>query len=225
MLATCNAEGIVEGAIPGFASLARVSILEMQEAVQILSSPDEFSRTPEHEGRRIEVIQGGWRILNYERYRNSYQSGRGTSAERTRRYRSKKKETKKNGTNGTKDRVHKTDACKTSRSVTCDAVTRYNEAEVDYWNLHCGELPKALALNTKRLTQLNQRRKDKFWVEHYEESVIRVASSDWCNGKSERGWRATFDWMLQPDVVLKIMEGKYDNRTQTKQNQSLNYQP
>jgi hypothetical protein len=32
-------------------------------------SPDPDSRTPEHEGRRIEVIDGGWRLLNHEKYR------------------------------------------------------------------------------------------------------------------------------------------------------------
>lgn len=32
-------------------------------------SPDAYSRTPDNEGRRIEPIDGGWRLLNHEKYR------------------------------------------------------------------------------------------------------------------------------------------------------------
>lgn len=68
MLATADAEGLVEGSVPGFANLAWVTTEEMRLAVERLSSPDPDSRTPDFEGRRIEPIEGGWRILNYQGY-------------------------------------------------------------------------------------------------------------------------------------------------------------
>lgn len=80
MLTTCNSEGVVEGSIPGFASLCRVTIEEMEKAVQVLSSPDPHSRTQDFEGRRIEVIPGGWRILNYKSYRDKGQEKEGSKA-------------------------------------------------------------------------------------------------------------------------------------------------
>lgn len=40
----------------------------------------------------------------------------------------------------------------------------------------------------------------------------RISTSDFCRGKNERGWVATFDWLLQPDTAIKVLEGKYDNR-------------
>ena len=44
-------------------------------------------------------------------------------------------------------------------------------------------------------------------------AIKRVAESDFCNGRTDRGsWVATFDWLLQADTLDKILEGKYDNR-------------
>lgn len=80
MLTTCNSEGVVEGSVPGFASLCRVTIEEMEKAVKVLSSPDPHSRTQDFEGRRIEVIPGGWKILNYKSYRDKGQEKEGSKA-------------------------------------------------------------------------------------------------------------------------------------------------
>jgi len=59
----------VYASIPGLADLARVSITDCQMALQKLQEPDEFSRSCEFEGRRIKPIDGGWEILNGEKYR------------------------------------------------------------------------------------------------------------------------------------------------------------
>ena len=69
MLATADAQGIVEGSIPGFANLARVSVEQLETALDKLSSPDPYSRTPDNDGRRIEKFDGGWLILNHAKYR------------------------------------------------------------------------------------------------------------------------------------------------------------
>jgi hypothetical protein len=69
MLAMANKHGIVEASVPGLADMARVSLPETETALQILSSPDSFSRTKDFEGRRIEVVDGGWVILNHAKYR------------------------------------------------------------------------------------------------------------------------------------------------------------
>ncbi len=97
MLATADAEGIVEGAVPGFANLARVTVDQMRAAVEKLSSPDPDSRTPDHEGHRIEVIEGGWRILNYHAYRERAQDKEGSKAPAMRRYRARRRAEKERG--------------------------------------------------------------------------------------------------------------------------------
>jgi hypothetical protein len=55
--------------VPGFADMARVGLAEVENALATFQSPDAYSRSPGHEGRRIEPVEGGWRILNYEKYR------------------------------------------------------------------------------------------------------------------------------------------------------------
>lgn len=70
MLALSDSEGEVDASIPGLANLARVPIDKCEDAVNTLMSPDPYSRSDSHEGRRIEKIDGGWRILNYMDYRS-----------------------------------------------------------------------------------------------------------------------------------------------------------
>jgi hypothetical protein len=69
MLAMADKHGAVEGSVPGLADFAHVSLEDCEGALLKLQEPDRWSRTQEHEGRRIEVIDGGWRILNHAKYR------------------------------------------------------------------------------------------------------------------------------------------------------------
>jgi hypothetical protein len=69
MLAMADQHGRVMASVPGLAHRARVSLEEGLAALERFMTPDPYSRTPDHEGRRIEVIDGGWRLLNYAKYR------------------------------------------------------------------------------------------------------------------------------------------------------------
>lgn len=70
---------------------------EVEWGLKELSSPDPRSKTPDHEGRRIERLEGhgyGWRILNYEMYRAMRDAEQLREATRIRvqRHRAKKAE-------------------------------------------------------------------------------------------------------------------------------------
>jgi hypothetical protein len=69
MLAIADANGIVSASIPGLASVANVEVDAARVAVQKFEQIDPDSRTKDFDGRRIEPIEGGWRILNYFKYR------------------------------------------------------------------------------------------------------------------------------------------------------------
>ena len=69
MLALADQRGFVSASIPGLADAARVTIPECEDALLKFKSPDPYSRTKDHEGRRIEDCDGGWRLLNYLVYR------------------------------------------------------------------------------------------------------------------------------------------------------------
>ena len=96
MLARCDARGVVEGSVPGFASLCRMSIEEFEERIRILAAPDPYSRTTDHEGRRIKAIEGGWQVLNYLKYRERGQGKDGSRAAYFRDYRKRPKTVARN---------------------------------------------------------------------------------------------------------------------------------
>jgi hypothetical protein len=69
MLAMADHAGRIWASIPGLANRARVSIERCEEALGTLMSPDKYSRTKDHDGRRISEIDGGWRLLNHAKYK------------------------------------------------------------------------------------------------------------------------------------------------------------
>jgi hypothetical protein len=70
MLAMADKDGVVEGSIPGLAKRAGVSLPEAEDALECFMSPDPYSRTKDYEGRRIEEVDGGWRLLNHRKHRD-----------------------------------------------------------------------------------------------------------------------------------------------------------
>ena len=70
MLAMADKRGRVWGSVPGLANRARVPEEDCQVALDCFLAPDRHSRSQEYEGRRIEKIDGGWRLLNYVKYRD-----------------------------------------------------------------------------------------------------------------------------------------------------------
>lgn len=71
MLALSEADGTVFASIPGLADASRVSIDQCKDALARLVAPDEYSRTKDHDGRRIKEVDGGWLILNYLKHRHA----------------------------------------------------------------------------------------------------------------------------------------------------------
>lgn len=69
LLALKDKNHFVSASIPGLARQANVSQDDCQKALRKLEAPDKFSRSKEHEGRRIEAVEGGWTVLNGEKYR------------------------------------------------------------------------------------------------------------------------------------------------------------
>ncbi len=69
LLAMADSQGCIWGSIPGLANRARVPVEDCRMALDTFLSPDRDSRNPAQEGRRIEVIAGGWRLINYTAYR------------------------------------------------------------------------------------------------------------------------------------------------------------
>lgn len=69
MLAMSDRLGRVWASVPGLAHKARVPVEDCRAALNKFLSDDEESRTKDCGGKRIEVIDGGWRLINHAKYR------------------------------------------------------------------------------------------------------------------------------------------------------------
>lgn len=73
LLAHADCEGFVDMHPSAIARRSGMSEEAVRGGLLILTSPDPQSRSAEHEGRRLEMIDShrdwGWRIVNYEHYR------------------------------------------------------------------------------------------------------------------------------------------------------------
>lgn len=99
MLAMSDRNGIVEASMPGLADFARVSLADCERAIGILSSPDKHSRSEDAEGRRVESVDGGWKLINHRKYRDklSVDERRQYKTLKQREYRAKKRSGQENG--------------------------------------------------------------------------------------------------------------------------------
>jgi hypothetical protein len=55
--------------------------------------------------------------------------------------------------------------------------------------------------------------KEQAFVEGWREAIDKIASSPFCCGENDRGWRADVSWFLDnSDNYVKVLEGKYDGK-------------
>lgn len=113
MLAMADQNGIVNASVGGLARRANLTREECDAALSTLLAPDPDSKSPEHEGRRIEALDGGWLVLNHRAYRDLRTDKQIEVAERQRRFRER----------------HANDAALPVTDVTREAYTEAEEEE------------------------------------------------------------------------------------------------
>jgi hypothetical protein len=91
---------------------------------------------------------------------------------------------------------------------------RRAEDFMDLWNSSTQvPIPRCRELTSKRRRHIKARLTESpldTWRAIFE----RIQASAFCRGENDRGWRASFDWVIgSPDVAVKVLEGKYDDRT------------
>lgn len=69
LMSNCQMDGIVRVSWDSVWRLANVTPEEAEDALRAFLEPDEMSRSPEHDGRRIQRVDGGIMLLNYMKYR------------------------------------------------------------------------------------------------------------------------------------------------------------
>lgn len=79
------------------------------------------------------------------------------------------------------------------------------------WNENSGSLHKVAECGPSR-TKKAASRMAEATLEEWGKVIRMISLSKFCLGENDRGWAATFDWLLQPETRVKVLEGKYENR-------------
>jgi hypothetical protein len=87
ILAMCNSEGLCEATAPGIARRANLPLAAVRRALRKLEDPDPDDKSGVAEGRRLERVSGGYRVINYLAYRDRDYG----AAARARRYRERRR--------------------------------------------------------------------------------------------------------------------------------------
>lgn len=80
MLALADQHGCVWASLPGLADAARVSLEQCENALELFKKPDKHSRSKDFDGRRIEVIDRGWHLMNHGTFRRMRSAAERTAA-------------------------------------------------------------------------------------------------------------------------------------------------
>lgn len=71
------------------------------------------------------------------------------------------------------------------------------------------KLPRCQNLTEARKKSLKKRLKEAGGIEGWKHACEMLAASPFLKGDNDRGWKASFDFMLQQSSFTKIMEGAY----------------
>ncbi len=89
LLCMADKDGFVRASLGGLARRAGVTRDDAAQAIEAFSQPDPDSMSSDHEGRRVRVVEGGFEVLNYSKYRELQTERQRRDAERQRRKRAK----------------------------------------------------------------------------------------------------------------------------------------
>jgi hypothetical protein len=156
ILAMADKNGIVAASSDGIARRANVQFRSAEAAIAILEAPDPRSKSSEHEGRRIERIDGGYRVLNYLKYRALQSDKQKADAERQRKHREKERDVTVTSRNGhapsrrvapkAKAKAEaKADKTKTTDSASDEAkpkVSTWVTEGASWWSANVGIIPE-----------------------------------------------------------------------------------
>lgn len=99
---------------------------------------------------------------------------------------------------------NKKDICPSAKQDLEIAVSEYNDLASR------SPIPKIMGLSDKRKKLLSARLKE-HGLEGWRKVLYAVEGSSFLCGENDRKWRADFDWLVNPNKFLKVLEGGYGN--------------
>ena len=87
---------------------------------------------------------------------------------------------------------------------------------MDIYHIQCPSLPRVAKLTDARIKAINARLKE-YSEEDIETAFVKAENSAFLRGDNGK-WKAGFDWIMNPNNIVKILEGNYDDRVEQKKN-------
>jgi len=236
LLAAAGPDGIARVAPTFLARVCYLRLKDVEKALEELASPDPKSRTGDEEGRRIKKVDGGYLILNYQKYRESKSDT--PEAKRFRRHYQRMKSvgpnrkaldlTPPNASNVSSyveaeaeaeadiyrdTNVSLVETSSTATSAQNQSFKKQAENIIAQWNefaeRHSLPTIRGVVKGSKREQHLRARIRDEGF--NFQELLNQVEKSPFLLGQ-KTDFRATFDWIIAPSNYQKIMEGNYIDR-------------
>ena len=220
MIILADQDGTVDFTAESLAATTSIPLDIITEGITQLEQPDPASRSPGEDGRRIvrldEARPWGWHIVNYAHYRAI------RTAEERRAYHREYWRTKRSLNNSTKTQQSQPIA-EAEAEAEAKTTTRHNSANntppfqaiLDLYHSILPELPKCIKLTTQRKGHIRGRWLDELPdLEEWRKYFNIVKSSKFLTGKAKGQndkppFRADLAWLVKPENVVKVIEGKY----------------
>lgn len=87
---------------------------------------------------------------------------------------------------------------------------------ISLYNEVCADLPKARNQISANRRKAIIARLSTYSLEEFHSLFTKAQASDFLKGKNDRNWRADFDWLMKDANFCKVLEGKYDNKDNSK---------
>ena len=111
------------------------------------------------------------------------------------------------------------DESSTNRERIVKVEIDYQEV-INYYHHFCPSLPKVTKITEARKKLINARLKD-YSVDEVKTAFKLAEESDFLTGRSGKWGGANFDWIMNTNNIVKILEGNYKNKTETKSGYDL----
>lgn len=84
------------------------------------------------------------------------------------------------------------------------------ESVRELFNSNCIFMKPCQAI-TKKRAELIKELLEAYSIEEIKNTFEKANKTDWLIGKNEKGWKATFDWLIDIDHFTRVMEGAYES--------------
>ena len=212
ILAATDPDSIARVSSIFLAGACYLDLETIDEAIKVLESPDPRSRSMAEDGRRIRRVDGGYLVINYQKYREHHYS-RKHEATRKREYRKRKKEGTPLGHFGT-GAGHSASASASASASELKGGLKGGKTEIpeirEKWNRFAEghDLPKIHKIEAGSARERTVLARIHEGMD-FEEILKAIHNQPFLFGDNDRGWLTTFDWIMKPANQAKILEGAY----------------